>query len=230
MTDNDGRRLSVPVPAALVRLMYEGQEGQLRDELQQIERDASNEPGPNFERNCWCHALKGLIDYLRARGHADDRIAYLQRLLLALMDLDRGVVSPNLRPVSHGSGADTAIEWEARAFLAAAVEGKKRNGVAAKAAARWVAQQVPEAEKFASHTTSRERGLTAVATSLYKLRRQFVTALNNGETFGPRDLTHMIVYKAVLQKWGSGVPSQEEIGWLLDQATTRLRAADRANA
>jgi hypothetical protein len=107
--------------------------------LSELERASSAVPAsPKNERERYIHILVALGQFVRKVGGTLEQVRHIAELAWHLADLDRGIVSPVLKPTSLGRGkrGGSSLVWEARGCVAVGLEALIRLGKYRQDAAR----------------------------------------------------------------------------------------------
>jgi hypothetical protein len=114
--------------------------------LSELERASSAGPAsPENERRRYIYILVALGQFVRKVGGTLEQVRHLAELAWHLADLDRGIVSPVLKPTSLGRGkrAGSSLVWEARGCVAVGLEALIRLGKYRQDAARTALHDFP---------------------------------------------------------------------------------------
>jgi hypothetical protein len=114
--------------------------------LSELERASSAVPAsPKNERERYIHILVALGKFVRKVGGTLEQVRHIAELAQHLDDLDRGIVSPVLKPTSLGRGkrGGSSLVWEARGCVAVGLEALIRLGKYRQDAARTALHDFP---------------------------------------------------------------------------------------
>jgi hypothetical protein len=114
--------------------------------LSELERASSAGPAsPENERRRYIYILVALGQFVRKVGGTLQQARHLAELAWHLADLDRGIVSPVLKPTSLGRGkrGGSSLVWEARGYVAVGLEALIRLGKYRQDAARTALHDFP---------------------------------------------------------------------------------------
>jgi hypothetical protein len=110
----------------------------------------SDDHSPKYERARYGYALKAFSDFLKQVGI--DYRKRLYRLVLALDDLNRGIVDPLLEPTKTGGPKNRNVSWDwcARAHVSVGMLALLKTELhTRKSAAQWAARRFPDIKKLA---------------------------------------------------------------------------------
>jgi hypothetical protein len=175
-----------------------------------------HDAGSHRESFRW--GLRAVMEGLRSINAPKEQIRVFQHLFDALSDLDRGVIDPSLVGQIDNRPGYPTLEWEARAFLAAALEARIQRREDRISAARSISRST----KITGRDDDRDREV--VAKRLIEWRSNFQKRKPPGGQVSYDSAVETIVDRKKV------LPAAQFISWLVDVEKTLIARAEAFRA